>query len=67
MAGKRTLKKENVEVIHGEVTSITASGCISDDGRSHRGDIIICATGFDTSYIPNYPILGPNERNLQTE
>ncbi|PYI09173.1 monooxygenase, partial [Aspergillus sclerotiicarbonarius CBS 121057] len=63
----KTLKKENVEVVYGGVTSVTPSGCIGDDGQQHEGDIIICATGFDTSYIPRYPILGPNGRNLQTE
>ncbi|PWY77304.1 monooxygenase [Aspergillus sclerotioniger CBS 115572] len=63
----KTLKKENVDVVYGGVTSVTPSGCISDDGQEHEGDILICATGFDTSYIPRYPILGPNGRNLQTE
>ncbi|RAL03178.1 flavin-containing monooxygenase [Aspergillus ibericus CBS 121593] len=63
----KTLKKDNVDVVYGGVTSVTPSGCISDDGQQHEGDIIICATGFDTSYIPRYPVLGPNGRNLQTE
>ena len=49
------------------MTSVTPSGCISDDGKQHEGDVLICATGFDTSYIPRYPILGPNGRNLQIE
>ncbi|KAL2813563.1 monooxygenase [Aspergillus granulosus] len=63
----KTLKMPNVKVVHGGVTSTTLSGCISDDGNHHAGDVIICATGFDTSYIPRYPIIGPENRNLQTE
>lgn len=47
--------------------SITDSGCAGEDGSSHDGDIIICATGFDTSYVPRYPIIGPSGRNLQDE
>ncbi|KAI3002567.1 hypothetical protein CBS147346_5793 [Aspergillus niger] len=62
-----TLKKENVDVVYGGVTAVTPSGCVSEDGNEHQGDIIICATGFDTSYIPRYPVIGPNGRNLQTE
>ncbi|KAL3473778.1 monooxygenase [Aspergillus californicus] len=62
----KTLKKENVTVIHGGVTSFTTTGCTSN-GQTHTGDIIISATGFDTSYIPRYPILGPEGRNLQDE
>ena len=54
-------------MVYGGVTSVTPSGCVSEDGKEHQGDIIICATGFDTSYIPRYPVIGPNGRNLQTE
>ncbi|KAF5019100.1 hypothetical protein F66182_8896 [Fusarium sp. NRRL 66182] len=50
------MKETNVQVIYSGVKSITETGCISDDGRSHSGDIIISATGFDTSFIPRYPI-----------
>ncbi|KAI2636933.1 FAD/NAD(P)-binding domain-containing protein [Hypomontagnella submonticulosa] len=61
-----TLKKENVDVVYSGVTSFTESGCVSDDGQSHEGDVIICATGFNTSYVPNYPVLAYG-RNLQDE
>lgn len=64
---KQTLQKDNVTIVHGSVTSFTETGCISNDETNHTGDVIICATGFDTSYIPRYPILGPAARNLQTE
>lgn len=40
---------------------------ISEDGSIHDGDVVICATGFDTSYVSSFPILGPNCRNLQAE
>ncbi|KAL5337680.1 monooxygenase [Aspergillus crustosus] len=60
------LKQDNVTVIHGSVTSFTATGCTDHTNNHHTGDTIICATGFDTSYIPRYPILGPNNHNLQT-
>jgi len=63
----KSLKEDNVDIIYGEVTSFTQSGCIGNDGNSYNADVIICATGFDTSFISRYPILGPNGRNLQTE
>ncbi|KAL7627403.1 hypothetical protein AAE478_001596 [Parahypoxylon ruwenzoriense] len=62
----KTLKEENIDVVYSGVTSFTESGCISEDGQSHTGDVIICATGFNTSYVPNYPVLA-NGRNLQDE
>lgn len=54
-------------MVYSGVQSFTRSGVVSDLGTSHEGDIAICATGFDTSYISRYPIYGPSGRNLQTE
>ncbi|KAF2178052.1 monooxygenase [Zopfia rhizophila CBS 207.26] len=51
----RTLQEENVSVIHSAASSFTSSGCITEDGQHHEADVMICATGFDTSYIPRYP------------
>ncbi|KAL4879757.1 monooxygenase [Aspergillus karnatakaensis] len=62
----KTLKQPNVTVVHGSVTSFTQSGCTANE-TNYTGNVIICATGFDTSYIPRYPILGPRNLNLQTE
>jgi cation diffusion facilitator CzcD-associated flavoprotein CzcO len=28
-------------------------------------DVIICATGYDTSFVPRFPIIGSQGRNLQ--
>ena len=46
--------------------AFTESGCISEDGQSHEGDVIVCASGFDMSFIPRYPIIFGG-RNLQEE
>lgn len=56
---------DNVEVVLGEIKEITATGCVSNDGTHHPLDILICATGFDTSYRPRFPIIGPGGTNLQ--
>jgi cation diffusion facilitator CzcD-associated flavoprotein CzcO len=52
-------------VVKGGVTSFYADGCIDDKGERHEVDVIICATGFDTSFIPAFPIIGLEKRNLQ--
>lgn len=56
-----------MNVVYSGVQSFTQSGVISDSGSNHDGDVAICATGFDTSYVSRYPIYGPSGRNLQTE
>ncbi|KAI0408529.1 FAD/NAD(P)-binding domain-containing protein [Xylaria palmicola] len=63
----KTLKEPNVRVVYSGIASFTLSGVVSEDGNVYDGDVVICATGFDTSYVSSYPILGPNGRNLQTE
>ncbi|RKL50882.1 hypothetical protein BFJ72_g335 [Fusarium proliferatum] len=50
------IKNDNVQAIYSGVKEITETGCISDDGQHYEGDVIIAATGFDTSFIPRYPI-----------
>ncbi|KAF4953298.1 hypothetical protein FGADI_6064 [Fusarium gaditjirri] len=50
------IKEDNVQAIYSGVKEITETGCISDDGQHYEGDVIIAATGFDTSFIPRYPI-----------
>ncbi|KAF2676349.1 monooxygenase [Lentithecium fluviatile CBS 122367] len=59
------LKKPNVRVVKGGVTSFDSTGCTDDKGQHHEVDVIICATGFDTSFIPRFPIIGRDNRNLQ--
>ena len=61
----QTLIKENVEIVCQGVTAFTKHGCISDDGKEHLLDVIICATGFDTSFKPRFPIIGTDGQNLQ--
>jgi cation diffusion facilitator CzcD-associated flavoprotein CzcO len=62
-----TLAKPNVKVIFGEIKSVTENGCKCDDGNEYPVDILICATGFDTSFKPRFPLIGLEGRNLQDE
>ncbi|KAF8654707.1 hypothetical protein AX16_003458 [Volvariella volvacea WC 439] len=62
------LCKENVEVVQGEIERITETGCITGkDGYQHEFDVLICATGFDTLFVPRFPVIGRKGKNLQEE
>ena len=41
------------------------NGIIDNDGVLHEVDIIITATGYETSFVPRFPIIGLNKANLQ--
>ncbi|KAF7588834.1 hypothetical protein BBP40_005188 [Aspergillus hancockii] len=57
----------NVELIQGPVQRITEHGCVGGDGKERHVDILICATGFDTSFRPRFPVIGLGGKNLQDD
>ncbi|KAF8240258.1 FAD/NAD(P)-binding domain-containing protein [Tricholoma matsutake] len=59
-----TLGADNVEVVYGEIERITERGCLAANGKEYPLDVLICATGFDTSYKPRFPLIGANGRGL---
>ena len=60
-----SLTKPNVQVVYGEITEITERGCLCDDGKEYPVDVLICATGFDTTFRPRFPVINPVGENLQ--
>jgi hypothetical protein len=46
------------------VVKITPQGVIGGDGVAKEVDTIVCATGFDVSFRPRFPIIGKNGVNL---
>jgi cyclohexanone monooxygenase len=62
-----SLNDSNVRVVYGEITQITETGVICDDGSGeHAVDVLICATGFDTSFRPRFPLIGTAGESLST-
>lgn len=59
-----TLSADNVEVVYGEINSISENGCVCDNGKEYPVDVLICATGFDTSFQPRFPLVGPDGVSL---
>lgn len=60
-----TLGSDKVELVNGEIEKITEKGLISaTDGQEHPVDVLICATGFNTSYRPRFPLIGAGGKNL---
>lgn len=62
-----TLVKPNVELVNSGIEKITESGCLADNGKEYPIDVLICATGFDTSFRPRFPLIGRNGIPLADE
>lgn len=50
----------HVDLTQSHIKSIDATGINTEDGKHYDLDVIVCATGFDVSNIPHYPVTGRN-------
>ncbi|KAF7114789.1 hypothetical protein CNMCM5793_000328 [Aspergillus hiratsukae] len=54
------LTDDKVDVITSKIVKVDAEGIITADGQHHPTDVLVCATGFDTTFTPRFPIIGRN-------
>jgi cation diffusion facilitator CzcD-associated flavoprotein CzcO len=47
-----------VDIISSNIAKVDANGIITADGTHHPTDVIVCATGFDTTFTPRFPVIG---------
>lgn len=53
-------------MIREPIQSINHEGFVMHDGTTYPVDVIIAATGYDTTYIPAYPLVGRNGIDLRS-
>lgn len=61
------LSADNVIVCTDEILRIIDDGIETRSGRRFAIDAIICATGFDTSFRPFFPVIGPAGHDLRDD
>ncbi|KAJ4236796.1 hypothetical protein NW757_013372 [Fusarium falciforme] len=61
------IQKPNVEMHFCGISEVVEDGVIGDDGKFTACDTIVCATGFDVSYRPPFPLIGLDEFDLREE
>ncbi|RFU34831.1 Flavin-containing monooxygenase, partial [Scytalidium lignicola] len=61
------LTKDNVYFIKTPIAKVLKNSIITTDGKEWEVDGIACATGFDTSYMPRFPIIGRHGLQLSDE
>jgi cation diffusion facilitator CzcD-associated flavoprotein CzcO len=60
------VQQPNVHIERAPIVCVTKEGVKTEDGNMHNFDAIVCATGFDTSFLARYDIIGRNSVNLRT-
>ena len=61
------LAQPNVRLVTSPIVEATEDGLLTADGQQHDFDVIIAATGFDTSFKPVFPVKGLKGRDLRQE
>ncbi|CAI6336779.1 unnamed protein product [Periconia digitata] len=56
----------NVSLVVGRAREATEKGIVDDKGILHEVDVLICATGFDTSHRPPFTLRGSGGKDLAT-
>ncbi|KAK0777419.1 hypothetical protein LTR75_015961 [Friedmanniomyces endolithicus] len=57
--------KPNCHVTNSKITHISEGAVHTEDGQAHKVDVVVCATGFDVSHRPQYPLIGLNDVDLR--
>ncbi|SPO06777.1 related to monooxigenase [Cephalotrichum gorgonifer] len=58
------LVQDNIEMRWDDVDSCTEKGIKTRSGEEREYDVIVCATGFDTTFRPAFPLVGRNGVDL---
>ena len=62
-----SLSKENVETIHESAVRFTETGVVDESDIEREVDVVICATGFDTSFTPHFKVFGRNDAEIHEQ
>lgn len=52
------LTDPKVNLIKSDIVKVDETGIVTADGQHRPVDMLVCATGFDTSSTPRFPIIG---------
>ncbi len=63
----KALVADNVTVTGDSIEAFTPTGLRTKTGHEYSFDVIVCATGFDTSFRPSFPVRGLAGKELRHE
>ncbi|KAF2094890.1 FAD/NAD(P)-binding domain-containing protein [Rhizodiscina lignyota] len=59
------LAADNSKVVFDTIERVNETGIVTKDGSQYDVDAIVCATGFDVSQKPAFPVMGRNGVDLR--
>ncbi|OAL38935.1 hypothetical protein AYO20_01686 [Fonsecaea nubica] len=61
------LVRDNVTCVFEDIVKVTPEGVVTSDGREHKVDLLVCATGFFVQYQPHFRITGLSGQVMQDQ
>jgi cation diffusion facilitator CzcD-associated flavoprotein CzcO len=61
------LSEANVQPVHTGVARLTENSVVDENGNEHMVDVVICATGFNTSFTPHFKVTGRNNAVIKDQ
>lgn len=61
------LTSDNTKIVLGDIKRVTQYGIMDEEGIEQQVDVLVCATGFDTTFKPRFPLLGLQGKSLASE
>lgn len=58
------LLQDNVQTRWDDIAHFTENGIYTKSNEELHFDVVVCATGFDTTFKPRFPLVGKNRINL---
>lgn len=55
--------RENVHLTQSPIKQVTSNSIMTEDGTEHDVDVIVCATGFEVSFRPQFKLYGKEEES----
>ena len=62
-----SLRADNVQVVPKSVVRLTENSIIDESGEEHEVDVVVCATGFDTTFTPHFKTYGRNNAEIHKQ
>ncbi|KAF2151574.1 FAD/NAD(P)-binding domain-containing protein [Myriangium duriaei CBS 260.36] len=56
--------RPNCNLTNSAITRVGEKGVYTADGKFYECDVVVCATGFDVSHRPRFPLVGQNGVDL---
>lgn len=61
------LVQPNVENIFSGIKKVTKEGILTEDGREHKFDVLVCATGFKVAFKPGFKVVNGEGKSIQED